>query len=69
MRSLIWVGSPMSKVSGTFNPRQGILVEIGIAAPDSFAVQGAPRPIPKIVKVKALLDTGASRTSIKAKIV
>lgn len=55
----------MWSVRGTFNPQLGIIVVIGIALPNSFASQDT-RPLPNIVKVKALLDTGASNTSIKA---
>ncbi len=55
----------MSSLKGSFDPLIGIIVRIGIAKPNSFPSQQAG-PVPYIVKVKALLDTGASRTSIKA---
>ncbi len=55
----------MSSLRGKFDPRIGIIVRIGIARPNSFSSQET-RPVPPIVKVKALLDTGASNTSIKA---
>ncbi len=57
----------MSSLRGSFDPLTGIIVRIGIAKPNSFPSQQTG-PVPHIVKVQALLDTGASRTSIKATI-
>ena len=57
----------MSSLRGSFDPLGGVIVEIGIAKPNSFPSQQTG-PVPNIVRVKALLDTGATRTSIKATI-
>lgn len=57
----------MSVIRGAFDPSLGIVVRVGIAQP-YFVASRSMGPIPHIEWVDALLDTGASNTSIKARV-
>ena len=71
MPSWIWVGSPMPCLSGTYDPKVGILLQVKILP--GGAVQAAHRQARTTgneqaqltgAGAQALVDTGASRTSI-----
>lgn len=56
----------MPSLKGTFDPKIGLIIRIGVAKPNSFGFQQAGPP--NVERVDALLDTGASRTCVTAEV-
>lgn len=59
----------MPSISGNFDRRKGIIVQIGVAVAGSFdpASNGQNKPI--VVQIPALIDTGATNSSLSQAVI